>query len=97
MIQPAWALRSPAYFNPMPCPDLSVRPPPLPAPAETTRFDTAALRADPVRPARILVRLPAARLSRPADFKDPVFSPASETLDCLHGEILVVDGGWMAS
>ena len=57
--------------------------------------NTEALRDDPVRSQQILARIPAGRWGDPADFKGPVVFLASEASRYVHGEILVVDGGWM--
>ena len=57
---------------------------------------TAALRADPVRNETILARIPAGRWGEPVDLKGAVVFLASAAADYVHGEILTVDGGWMA-
>ena len=57
---------------------------------------TAALRADTGRNEQILVRIPAGRWGEPDDLKGAVVFLASEASDYIHGEILTVDGGWMA-
>lgn len=56
---------------------------------------TEALRHDPVRSGQILARIPAGRWGEPADFVGPVVFLASAASDYVHGEVLVVDGGWM--
>jgi 2-deoxy-D-gluconate 3-dehydrogenase len=56
---------------------------------------TEALQKDPVRAQQILARIPAARWGCPDDFQGPVVFLASAASDYVHGEILVVDGGWM--
>jgi 2-dehydro-3-deoxy-D-gluconate 5-dehydrogenase len=56
---------------------------------------TTALQADPVRSQQILSRIPAGRWGNPGDFQGPVIFLASAASNYVHGEILVVDGGWM--
>jgi len=58
--------------------------------------NTAALRADPVRSAEILGRIPAARWGTPEDLKAAVVFLASSASDYMHGSTLAVDGGWLA-
>ena len=65
------------------------------APGYVATDNTTALRDDPVRSGQILARIPAGRWGEPADFKGPVVFLASEASSYVHGEILVVDGGWM--
>ena len=65
------------------------------APGYIATENTAALRDDPVRSGQILARIPAGRWGEPADFKGPVVFLASAASAYVHGEILVVDGGWM--
>jgi len=65
------------------------------APGYIATDNTAALREDPVRSQQIRARIPAGRWGQPADFKGPVVFLASEAAAYVHGEILVVDGGWM--
>lgn len=66
------------------------------APGYIATDNTAALRADPQRAAQILARIPAGRWGEPTDFVGPVVFLASDAARYVHGEILVVDGGWMA-
>lgn len=66
------------------------------APGYIATDNTKALRADPVRSEQILARIPAGRWGNPEDFKGPIVFLASEAAKYVHGEILVVDGGWMA-
>ncbi len=66
------------------------------APGYIATDNTEALRNDPVRREQILSRIPAGRWGEPADFKGPVVFLASRAADYVNGEILVVDGGWMA-
>lgn len=66
------------------------------APGYISTDNTEALRNDPERAKQILSRIPAGRWGEPADFKGPVVFLASAASDYVNGEILVVDGGWMA-
>ncbi|MCU0281015.1 MAG: SDR family oxidoreductase [Acidimicrobiia bacterium] len=65
------------------------------APGYINTDNTTALRADPVRSAAILSRIPAGRWGEPEDFKGPVVFLASEASSYVHGAIIPVDGGWM--
>lgn len=65
------------------------------APGYIATDNTAALRDDPVRTQQIMARIPAGRWGEPDDFKGPVVFLASEAARYVHGEVLVVDGGWM--
>ena len=65
------------------------------APGYISTDNTEALRDDPVRSQQILARIPAGRWGDPEDFKGPILFLASEASRYVHGEILVVDGGWM--
>ena len=65
------------------------------APGYIATDNTEALRNDPERLKAILERIPAGRWGRPEDFAGPVVFLASPASDYVHGEILVVDGGWM--
>ncbi len=65
------------------------------APGYVSTDNTEALREDPVRSSQIMSRIPAGRWGEPADFKGPIVFLASKASDYVHGEILVVDGGWM--
>ena len=65
------------------------------APGYVSTDNTEALRDDPLRSQQILARIPAGRWGDPEDFKGPVVFLASEASRYVHGEILVVDGGWM--
>ncbi len=66
------------------------------APGYVRTDNTEALRADPVRSAAILSRIPAGRWGEPEDFEGAVVFLASPASDYVSGTILVVDGGWMA-
>jgi 2-deoxy-D-gluconate 3-dehydrogenase len=48
-----------------------------------------------VNNAGTIKRIPAGRWGDPEDFKGPIVFLASEASRYVHGEILVVDGGWM--
>lgn len=65
------------------------------APGYISTDNTEALRDDSVRSQQILARIPAGRWGDPEDFKGPIVFLASEASRYVHGEILVVDGGWM--
>ena len=65
------------------------------APGYIATDNTEALRNDPDRFKAILERIPAGRWGEPADFGGPAVFLASAASDYVHGEILVVDGGWM--
>lgn len=65
------------------------------APGYIATDNTQALREDPVRSEQILARIPAGRWGQTADFIGPTVFLASEAASYVHGEILVVDGGWM--
>lgn len=66
------------------------------APGYIATDNTEALRNDPTRQQQILSRIPAGRWGDPADFKGPTVFLASSASDYVTGEVLVVDGGWMA-
>jgi 2-deoxy-D-gluconate 3-dehydrogenase len=54
------------------------------------------LRADEERSSQILERIPAARWGEPEDIAGAALFLASSASDYVNGEVLVVDGGWMA-
>jgi Dehydrogenases with different specificities (related to short-chain alcohol dehydrogenases) len=60
-----------------------------------TEMNTALL-ADPVRHDQILSRIPAGRWGGPADVGGTAVFLASSAADYVHGQIIAVDGGWMA-
>jgi NAD(P)-dependent dehydrogenase (short-subunit alcohol dehydrogenase family) len=51
---------------------------------------------DPTLRDRLRSRVPAGRLGRPADVVGPTLFLASEEADYIAGQVLVVDGGWLA-
>lgn len=65
------------------------------APGYMATDNTAPLRADPVRSAHILSRIPMGRWGEPADLGGAAVFLASEASNYIHGHVLVVDGGWM--
>ncbi|KAH0046483.1 NAD(P)-binding protein, partial [Aureobasidium melanogenum] len=56
-----------------------------------------ALMKDKTRSEQIMARIPAGRWGKPEDFKGPVVFLASRASGYVSGEILTVDGSWMAS
>jgi 2-deoxy-D-gluconate 3-dehydrogenase len=58
---------------------------------------TAALQKDSDRAKRILSRTPAGRWGKPNDITGTAVFLASAASDFVHGVVLPVDGGWMAS
>ena len=65
------------------------------APGYIATDNTEALRNDPIRSEQILSRIPAGRWGDPEDFVGPTVFLASDAANYVHGEVLVVDGGWM--
>lgn len=66
------------------------------APGYIATDNTAALQSDPDREAALMARVPAARWGDPDDIGWPVAFLASDMARFVHGEILAVDGGWLA-
>jgi 2-deoxy-D-gluconate 3-dehydrogenase len=66
------------------------------APGYFRTENTTALREDEVRNSQILARIPAARWGEPEDIAGAAVFLASSVSDYVTGELLVVDGGWMA-
>lgn len=66
------------------------------APGYIETANTEALRADPVRSAEILSRIPAGRWGRPEDIGAAAVFLAAPASAYVHGTILTVDGGWLA-
>ncbi|MGH3168377.1 MAG: SDR family NAD(P)-dependent oxidoreductase [Trebonia sp.] len=58
---------------------------------------TAALRADPVRSAALLSRIPAGRWGTPEDLAGATVFLCSDAASYVTGATLAVDGGWMAA
>jgi len=65
------------------------------APGYFATANTAQLRADPVRSAEILGRIPAGRWGEPSDLGGTVVYLASSASDYVNGSIVAVDGGWL--
>lgn len=65
------------------------------APGYMATENTAPLRADPVRSASILSRIPAGRWGEPSDLAGAAVFLASEASNYLHGHVLAIDGGWL--
>ena len=66
------------------------------APGYMATNNTAPLRADPVRSAEILGRIPLGRWGVPSDLAGPVMFLASDASAYVTGHVLAVDGGWLA-
>jgi 2-dehydro-3-deoxy-D-gluconate 5-dehydrogenase len=66
------------------------------APGYIATDNTAPLRADPVRDAAIVDRIPAGRWGTPEDVTGTVVFLASDASRYVHGAIIPVDGGWLA-
>lgn len=58
--------------------------------------NTAALRADDDRSRALLERIPAGRWGEAADLAGAAVFLASRAASYVHGELLAVDGGWLA-
>jgi 2-deoxy-D-gluconate 3-dehydrogenase len=66
------------------------------APGYIETNNTEALRADPVRNAAILERIPAGRWGQAQDIAEAAVFLASPAANYIHGSVLNVDGGWLA-
>jgi len=66
------------------------------APGYITTNNTAALQADETRNRQILERIPTGRWGRPEDIAGAAVFLASPASDYVTGQVLAVDGGWMA-
>jgi len=67
------------------------------APGYIATNNTSALRADEARNASILSRIPAGRWGKPEDLGGAAVFLASAASNYMHGAIVPVDGGWLAS
>jgi 2-deoxy-D-gluconate 3-dehydrogenase len=66
------------------------------APGYFRTENTSALQQDETRNRQILERIPAQRWGDPEDLAGAAVFLASSASDYVNGEVLVVDGGWMA-
>jgi 2-deoxy-D-gluconate 3-dehydrogenase len=66
------------------------------APGYFRTENTSALQQDETRNRQILERIPAQRWGNPQDIAGAAVFLASSASDYVNGEVLVVDGGWMA-
>jgi 2-deoxy-D-gluconate 3-dehydrogenase len=66
------------------------------APGYFRTENTSALQKDETRNRQILERIPAGRWGEPQDIAGAAVFLASPASDYVTGEVLVVDGGWMA-
>jgi 2-deoxy-D-gluconate 3-dehydrogenase len=66
------------------------------APGYMATDNTESLRADPVRSAAILDRIPAGRWGSPRDIAGAAVFLASEAAAYINGYTVAVDGGWLA-
>ncbi len=66
------------------------------APGYISTNNTTALREDETRNRQILERIPTGRWGRPEDIAGAALFLASEASDYVTGQVLAVDGGWLA-
>jgi 2-dehydro-3-deoxy-D-gluconate 5-dehydrogenase len=66
------------------------------APGYFRTENTSALQKDEIRNRQILERIPAGRWGEPEDIVGAAVFLASPASNYVNGEVLVVDGGWMA-
>lgn len=66
------------------------------APGYMATENTAPLRADELRNAEILSRIPAKRWGIPDDLAGPVIFLSSEAASYINGYTIAVDGGWLS-
>ena len=65
------------------------------APGYVATDNNLQIRSDPERYQAILERIPAGRWGEPDDLMGAVVFLASRASDYVHGQLLLVDGGWM--
>ncbi len=65
------------------------------APGYMDTDNIAAIKADEVRNAQILERIPAGRYGTPEDMIGVIVFLSSHASDYIHGSVILVDGGWM--
>ena len=65
------------------------------APGYTITDITAPVHQDPVEYARVLERTPAGRWMNPEDLVGSILFLASSASSSIHGQLIIVDGGWM--
>lgn len=66
------------------------------APGYIATNNTAALQADETRNRQILERIPTGRWGKPEDIAGTAVFLASPAADYITGQVLAVDGGWLA-
>lgn len=66
------------------------------APGYFRTENTSALQSDEIRNRQIVERIPAGRWGEPEDIAGAAVFLASSASNYVNGEVLVVDGGWMA-
>lgn len=66
------------------------------APGYIATNNTAALQADETRNRQIIERIPEGRWGRPEDIGGAAVFLASRAADYVQGQVLAVDGGWLA-
>jgi 2-deoxy-D-gluconate 3-dehydrogenase len=66
------------------------------APGYFRTENTSALQTDELRNRQILERIPASRWGEPEDLAGAAVFLASSASNYINGEVLVIDGGWMA-
>ena len=66
------------------------------APGYMATDNTEALRNDPARSKQILERIPAGRWGQPEDVAGAALFLCSAASNYVHGQVVAVDGGWLA-